>query len=195
HLGATQPGRRLRMARGRDPGSAAHAHVLRTPDSNLTCVAMRRVLPFRSVWCGRYHALVGSFGVFRQAWVAEGFPDALGSWGADALADRKCLLQIRGGLAGVAFVEVAVADSFQGPCFLGSGADVAGDGQRLGVLVAGLAGGRDAVRELAEAVQRFGLAEPVAEVTEQCQGLLVAGGGGRVVPRLLLYPPQVVERA
>ena len=41
--------------------------------------------------------------------------------------------------------------------------------------------------ELAEAVERLGLAEQVAEIAEQRQGLLVAGGGGRVVAGLLLH--------
>ena len=136
---------------------------------------------------------LGLWGGEFQLVVLEGFPDAPGGGGADALVDRECLPQVRGGLAGVAVLEVAVADSFQGACFLWGRADVAGDGQRPGVLVAGLAGGRGAERELAEAVQRFGLAEPVAEVTEQRQGLLVAGGGGRVVPGLLLHEAEVVE--
>ena len=74
-------------------------------------------------------------------------------------------------------MEVAVADSFQGAWFFWGGADVAGDGQRLGMLVAGLAGGRGAEREFAEAV---------AELTEQRQGLLVADGGGLVVPGQML---------
>ena len=42
-------------------------------------------------------------------------------------------------MRGVAVAEVAVADAFQGACFLRGGAEVAGDGQRLGVAVAGLA--------------------------------------------------------
>src|SRR6202050_5795310 len=93
--------------------------------------------------------------------------DALGAGGADALVDRECLPQGCDGLAGVAFLQVAVADSLQGACLLGGRADVAGDGQRPVVLVAGLGCGRGAERELAEAVQRFGLAEPVAEVLAQ----------------------------
>jgi hypothetical protein len=36
-------------------------------------------------------------------------------------------------------------------------------------------------QQLAEVVQRFGLAEPCVEFAEQVQGLLVAGGGGPVV--------------
>ena len=123
----------------------------------------------------------------------EGFLDAPGGRGADVLVDRECLLQVRGSLAGVAVLQVASAKSFQGACFLWGRADVAGDGQRPGVLVVGLLCGRGPERELAEAVQRLGLAEPVAEVTEQRQGLLVAGGGGQVVPGLLLHHAQVVE--
>jgi len=42
-------------------------------------------------------------------------------------------------LGGVAVAEVAVADAFQGACLFRGGAEVAGDGQRLGVVVAGLA--------------------------------------------------------
>jgi hypothetical protein len=38
---------------------------------------------------------------------------------------------------------------------------------------------------------RFGLAKQVAEVAEQCQGPLVAGGG-REVSGQLLHDPQVV---
>src|SRR6266542_230859 len=41
----------------------------------------------------------------------------------------------------------------------------------------------------------LGLAEQVAEVTEQRQGLLVAGGGGRVVPGIHLKGAQVGEHA
>ena len=40
--------------------------------------------------------------------------------------------------------------------------------------------------ELAEAVEHFGLFAPLAEVTVQPQGLLVAGFGGRVVADQLL---------
>jgi hypothetical protein len=90
-------------------------------------------------------------------------------------------------------LQVAVADSLQGACFLWRRVDVTGDGQRLAVLVASLGCGRDAERELAEPVQRFGLAEPVAEVSEQGQGLLVAGGRGRVVPGLLLHEAKVIK--
>ena len=78
--------------------------------------------------------------------VVEGLLDAAGGGGADALVDRQCLLQAGGALAGMAVVEVAVADSFQGACFVREGAEVAGDGQRLGVVVAGLAAGPGAGR-------------------------------------------------
>jgi len=44
----------------------------------------------------------------------QGFLDALSGGGADALVDRECLLQVCGGLAGVALLRVAVAESFQG---------------------------------------------------------------------------------
>ena len=78
----------------------------------------------------------------REPVPAQGFLDALGAGASDALVDRECLPQVGGGFAGVAVLEVAVADSFQGACFLQGCADLAGDGQRLGVVVAGLAGGR-----------------------------------------------------
>ena len=72
----------------------------------------------------------------------QGFLDTPGGGvGSDALVDGECLLQVRRGLAGVAVVEVAVADAFQGARFLQRRADVVGDGQRLAVVVAGLAGG------------------------------------------------------
>jgi hypothetical protein len=44
--------------------------------------------------------------------------DTLGIGGSDALVDRQCLLQVGETLAGVAVPEVAVADAFQGACFL-----------------------------------------------------------------------------
>ncbi len=68
----------------------------------------------------------------------EGFLDPPGVWGSDALVDRKCLLQVRGGFAWVAVLAVAVADSFQGASFFQGNAKVAGDGQCLGVAVAGM---------------------------------------------------------
>jgi len=72
------------------------------------------------------------------SWV-EGFLDAPGRGGCDVLVDGKCLFQAGGAFAGVAVAEVAVADALQGPCSVGESAEVAGDDQRLGVVVAGLA--------------------------------------------------------
>src|SRR5262252_4984167 len=132
--------------------------------------------------------------VLRRAWADEGFPDALGGRRADALVDREGLTQTVQALVVVVVLDVGPAESFEGTCFLGGRSDVPGDGQRPGVLVAGQAGGGGAERELAETVQRLGLAERVAEVAEQGQGLPVAGGGGRVVPGLLLHQPEVVQR-
>ena len=125
--------------------------------------------------------------------VLEGFLHAPGGGGANALVDRECLPQRLGGLAGVAVLQVGFAESFQGSCFLQGRAELAGNGQRVGVTFTGLASGCGPQGELAEAVQRLGLAEPVAEVLEQFEGLLVTGGGGRVVPRLLLDESQVVR--
>ena len=63
----------------------------------------------------------------------------------------------------------------------------------VGVVPAGLGGVCGPDRELAEAVECLGLAEPVAEISEQGQGLLVASGGGGVVAGLLQHEAQVVE--
>ena len=71
----------------------------------------------------------------------EGFLNTLGGGGADALVDGQCLPQLRGGFAGVAVAQVGLAESFQGACFLWGCANVAGDGQRLGMALAGLDGG------------------------------------------------------
>ena len=48
----------------------------------------------------------------------EGFLDAPGCGGCDALVDGQCLLQAGGAFAGVAVLEVAAAGAFQGqfPC-------------------------------------------------------------------------------
>jgi len=70
--------------------------------------------------------------------LAQGFLDPPGVRGANALADRQGLLPVRDSGAGVAVPEPAVAEAFQGACFLQRRADVAGDGQRLGVVVPGL---------------------------------------------------------
>ena len=72
--------------------------------------------------------------------VLDGLLDAPRGGGADALVDRECLLQVGGGLAGVAVLQVAVAESFLGACLFVGRAEVAGDGQGLGVVLAGLGG-------------------------------------------------------
>jgi hypothetical protein len=90
--------------------------------------------------------------------LAEGVFHAPGARAFDALVDREGLPQKGGGFAGVAVLEVAGANSFQGACLLQGCADLAGNGQRLAVVVAGLAGGRGPGRELAEAVEHMGLA-------------------------------------
>jgi hypothetical protein len=93
--------------------------------------------------CGSLEYEFGSGGLPLRGQIAlpdlvEGFLDAPGGGGCDALVDGKCLFQAGRGFAGVAVAEMAVADAFQGPCFLQGGAELAGDGQRLGVVVAGL---------------------------------------------------------
>ena len=70
----------------------------------------------------------------------ESFLDAPGGGDCDALVDGQGTLQAGGGFAGVAAAKMAAADSFQGPCLLREGAEVAGDGQGLGVAAAGGAG-------------------------------------------------------
>ena len=71
----------------------------------------------------------------------RGFPDARSARASDALADRECFPQWRDGLAGVGVLEVTLADSFQSSGFLQRCADLAGDGERLIVVVKGLLGG------------------------------------------------------
>jgi hypothetical protein len=72
------------------------------------------------------------------AWpeLEEDFLDAPGGRGCDALVDGHGLPQAGGAFAGVAAAEVAAADAFQSACFLRRGAEFAGDGQRLRVVVA-----------------------------------------------------------
>ena len=48
----------------------------------------------------------------------EGFLDAPRGGGSGALVDRECLPQACDGFLGIAVVEVAVANSFQGACLL-----------------------------------------------------------------------------
>src|SRR5215472_9405330 len=123
----------------------------------------------------------------------EGFLDPPCGGGSDALVNGECLLQVREGLTEVAVLQVGLAKSLQGACFFQRRTEVARDRQRLGVVLAGLAGGPGPRRKFAEPVQRLRLAEPVAEVAEQRQGLLVAGGGGGVVPGQLLHNTEAVE--
>jgi hypothetical protein len=49
--------------------------------------------------------------------VVEGLLDSPRGGGSNALVDRECLSQVRGGLARAAVVEVAVADSFRSAGF------------------------------------------------------------------------------
>jgi hypothetical protein len=72
----------------------------------------------------------------------EHFLDALSPGASDALVDRERVPQVRGGFGRVAVPEVASADSFQRACFRKGDADLAGDGKRLGMPFAGLAGDR-----------------------------------------------------
>ena len=88
--------------------------------------------------------LVGGWlcGGEREPVSAQGFLDAAGVGGFEALLDRLGLLEVGPGVGGVGVLEMAVADSFQCVCFLLGGTDVAGDGQRLAVVLAGLLAGR-----------------------------------------------------
>jgi hypothetical protein len=72
----------------------------------------------------------------------EGFLDAPGAGCSDALVDGESLSQAGDAFAGVAVLEVAEADAFQGACFFQGRGEVSGNGQRLGVVVAGAAAGR-----------------------------------------------------
>ena len=58
------------------------------------------------------------------------------------LVDRERLPQAGAALARIAVLEVTAADSFQGARLLEGHADVAGDGERLGVVVEGALAGR-----------------------------------------------------
>src|SRR5260370_5991349 len=175
---AERPGVRRVMPGHR---TAENTSAVRPEDRGLCSAPLSALLTARSAWCGRYDVRIKSFDASRQVWAAESFLDALGAGGADALVDRECLPQGCDGLAGVAFLQVAVADSLQGACFLWGRADVAGDGQRPAVLVAGLGCGRGAERELAAPAPRFALPQQAAAAPDPAQGWLVAGGGGRGV--------------
>lgn len=65
-----------------------------------------------------------------------------GGGGPDALVDGQGLAQERDALVVVAVLEMAVTGSFQGARLFQWCADLAGDGQCLAVVMAGLAGGR-----------------------------------------------------
>ena len=77
-----------------------------------------------------------------QLVLLESFLDSPGAGAADALVDRECLLQKVQAFVVVAVLETGPAESFESACFLQGRAEVAGDGQRLGVTLAGLAGVR-----------------------------------------------------
>jgi len=68
------------------------------------------------------------FGVFRQARIAEGFLDALGTRCPDAPVNREGLSQAIQSFVGVAVLEAGAAGSFQGARLLEGRAKVAGDG-------------------------------------------------------------------
>jgi len=116
-----------------------------------------------------------------------------GAWDADAPVDRERLLQVAGGLAGFAVLEVAAADSFQGASFGHGQAHASGEGERVGVVVPGLAGGRCAGGQLAEAVECLGLADAVAQFAVQGKGLGMAGEGGGIFAGQLLHPAEVIQ--
>src|SRR5262249_61708118 len=81
-----------------------------------------------------------------QLVVLDGFLDSLCGGSADALVDDECLPQLRGGLAGVAVVQVGLAESFRGGGFLWGWANVGGGGRGLGGGFPGRRGGRGAGR-------------------------------------------------
>src|SRR5262245_42851447 len=80
----------------------------------------------------------GSGVVEARLWVWGGLLDAPGGGGADALVDRERMPQVRGGLAGVGVLEVGLAESFQGACFLERSADITRNGERLRMTIDGL---------------------------------------------------------
>jgi hypothetical protein len=86
--------------------------------------------------------------------VMQGFLDSLRGGGADALVDRQCLPQVRGGLAGVAVLQMAAAESFQGACFFWGRADVAGNGQVSSLWAARPGPSKDAGERPAGAARR-----------------------------------------
>jgi hypothetical protein len=116
----------------------------------------------------------------------EGLLDSLFGGVAYSLVDPECPRQVPGRFTRVAVQEAGPAKSFQGAPFLAGSTEVAHDGQRMSVMLAGLVGSRSPGCQLTETVQRLSLAEVVAEVTEQYQGPLVASGRSREVAGLLL---------
>jgi hypothetical protein len=59
---------------------------------------------------------------------AERFLDALRIGGSDALVDRQRLPQVRRAFAGIAVLDVAAADAFQGARFFLGSTEGTGDG-------------------------------------------------------------------
>jgi len=112
--------------------------------------------------------------------LAQGLVNAPGAGGSEAVVDRQCLPQRRGSLAGAAVMEVAGADSWAQASSSGARRG-RGHGQGLGVVVASLAAVRGAGQQLAQVVERLGLAVAPADAPEEFQGLAEADGGGRVV--------------
>ena len=94
----------------------------------------------------------------------------------------------------MAVLEVAAADSLQGTCLFHRDADVAGDGQRLAVVVAGLLARCRAGLDLAEAVECGRLAASVAVTAVQRERVLAAGRGGVVVTGQVLEKADFVDR-
>ena len=80
-----------------------------------------------------------------QALAVERVLHAPGAGRPDLLIDLPGLPQVRGSLSGVP-VKKAAAHSFQRPCLFARCAKLAGDGERLSVMVAGLQGRRGSLR-------------------------------------------------
>lgn len=65
--------------------------------------------------------------------MVESLLDPLGVGSSDALVDGACMAQVTGCPGGVAALEVAVADAFQGARFVEGHAGVAGNSQCVGM--------------------------------------------------------------
>ena len=111
--------------------------------------------------------------------LAQGVLDAQDCGSADALVDRECLAQVRLAVTAVAVLEVGLADSFQGACFLEGYAEVAGDGKRLGVTLAGSASHLKMCRYRAAGPAREG---PVAFNPSSIAQRSLTSPGARRVP-------------